>query len=237
MTARRSLFLLLLAAGALRAGSIEGRLIPFRQAEVSAQVSSYLTEVLVKEGDEVKAGQVLAQLFGKMEEIEVRRAKALLERKEYEAKGATSLFRDRVIPESQARESRIELELARLSLETAQENLRQRTIVSPIDGVVQARLREAGEAVSTAQALFRIVDLAKVYVLFNVKAEQLPRVAPGQKVSLRLPQVDGAPALTGEVVFVDPKADSDGCFKVKALVAEPGPKVRAGLKVQVELPS
>ncbi|HLO65824.1 MAG TPA: efflux RND transporter periplasmic adaptor subunit [Holophaga sp.] len=236
MALRRTL-LLILAAGTLRAGSLEGRVAPFRQAEVSAQVSSYLVEIKVKEGDEVKAGQVLAQLFGKLEELEVQRAKALLERKEFEAKGATSLFRDRVIPESQARESRIELELARLRLEGAQEQLRLRTIVAPIDGVVQARLRETGEAVGTAQPLFRIVDLSKAYVLFTVKPEQLTKVAPGQKVSLKLPQVDGGSILSGEVVFVDPRADSDGNFRVKVLVAEPGNHVRAGLKALVELPS
>lgn len=236
MSLSRTLFLIL-AAGTLQAGSLEGRVAPFRQAEVSAQVSSYLVEIKVKEGDEVKAGQVLAQLFGKLEELEVQRAKALLERKEYEAKGATSLFRDRVIPESQARESRIELELARLRLEGAQEQLRLRTIVAPIDGVVQARLRETGEAVGTAQPLFRIVDLSKAFVVFTVKPEQLPRVALGQKVGLKLPQLDGGSSLAGEVVFVDPKADSDGNFRVKVLVTEPGSHMRAGLKALVDLPS
>lgn len=148
----RFLSLLLSGQVALFAGglALEGQVLPYRQVEVSAPVSSRIVDMRVKEGETVKAGQPLALLYGKLEELEMQRAKALLERREFEAKGAKRLYDSKIIPEARALESRIDLELARLQYETAAEQVRLRTIVAPMDGIVVERYRDEGEAVSGA---------------------------------------------------------------------------------------
>ena len=94
---------------------VEGLILPIRQSEVCAPVASRILELKVGEGEVVKAGQTLALLDGKLEELEMRRAKVLLERREFEARSTQRLFDSKIIPEAKALESRIELELARLS--------------------------------------------------------------------------------------------------------------------------
>ena len=145
---------LLLGSGPARAAlPVEGLVLPFRQVEVAAPVSSRITDMKVKEGEAVKEGQSLALLYGRLEELEAQRAKVLLERREFEAKGARRLYESRVIPEARALEARIDLDLARLQYETAVEQVRLRTILAPMDGIVVMRAHDAGEAVSTAQPL------------------------------------------------------------------------------------
>jgi len=235
----RRLFLLasVLVFGPLQAasgGPVEGLVLPFRQVEVSAPVSSRLTDIKVKEGDMVKEGQPLAVLYGRLEELEMQRAKALLERREFEAKSAKRLFDNKIIPEAKALESRIDCDLARLQYETAAEQVRLRTVLSPLDGVVVARSREAGETVSTGQPLFRILDLSKVVVQFSVRSKALAILAPGQKVRVSLPQLADLAALEGEVALVDPCADADGRVRVRVVVENAHHKIRSGLKAQVE---
>jgi RND family efflux transporter MFP subunit len=227
--------MLLLTALAGAAEPIEGLVAPFRQAEVSAAVSAFITDMKVREGEAVKAGQSLAILYGKLEELEVERARMQLERRQYEAKGTRKLFDSRIIPETQAQDSKFELELARLNLETATENLRLRTIVSPIDGVVVERCRDQGEAVASFQPLFRILDLSKVLVTCSLPPEQVEGLAQGRKVTVRAEQLAGAPAFPGEVVLVDPRADALGRFRMKVLVDNPDRRLRVGLKARVEL--
>jgi len=217
---------------ALTGSPVEGVVQPFRQVELSSPVASRILEMKVKEGDAVKAGQPLAQLYGRLEELEMQRTKALLERREYEAKGARSLFDNKVIPETQARESGIELELARLRYETAAEEFRLRTILSPIDGLVTRSYREVGEAVSAVQPVFRILDLSKVLIQCSLKAEDLPRLALGQKLAVRIMDE----TYEGEVTLVAPQADPEGLFRVKVQVENPGARIRAGLKALVSLP-
>jgi RND family efflux transporter MFP subunit len=233
----RSLFLATLVLGqvlVLSAAPVEGTTLPFRQVEVSPAVSSRILELKVKEGDVVKEGQPLAVLYGRLEELEMQRAKALLERREFEAKGAKRLYESKIIPESKALETRIDLDLARLQYETAAEQVRLRTVVAPIDGVVVARNHEVGEAVAIAQPLFRLVDLSRVVVQIAVEPEQLKAFHLGAKVRVRFRPSNGGSEVQGLVVLVDPCADAAGKVRVKVQVENTDGKIRTGLKAWVE---
>lgn len=234
----RFLSLLLSGQVALSAGglALEGRVLPYRQVEVSAPVSSRIVDMRVKEGEVVKAGQPLALLYGKLEELEMQRAKALLERREFEAKGAKRLYDSKIIPEARALESRIDLELARLQYETAAEQVRLRTIVAPMDGIVVERYRDAGEAVSGAQPMFRLMDLSRVVVQCAVGPTALAAFTPGRKVRVVLLEPEGTASAEGEVSLVDPCADAAGKIRVKVVVPNPEGRFRAGLRAQVLVP-
>lgn len=240
MPLRSLLILTLLASGAVPASAgtpVEGLVQPIRQVDVSAPVSSRIVALKVAEGEAVQEGQTLALLYGRLEELEMQRAKALLERREFEAKGARRLYDSRIIPEAKALESRIELDLARLQYETAAEQVRLRTVLTPLAGVVVARHREVGEAVSAAQPLFRILDLSRVVVLCAVDPKALAGLAAGQKARVTLPQMPEAGTLEGEVALVDPCADGAGLVRVKVVVENPERRIRSGLRALVELPA
>jgi len=224
------------SVAAFAGGSVEGQILPCRQAEVCAPVSGRILDLKVKEGDAVRRDQPLALLYGKLEELEMQRAKALLERREFEAKGAKRLFENRIIPESKAMESRIELDLARIQYEIAAEQVRLRTILSPMDGVVVARSREVGETIATAQPLFRILDLSQVVVQVAVAPMALAGLAVGQKVRVSLPHIEKSPVVEGQVILVGPCADADGRVRVRVLVDNPEGRIRPWLKAMVELP-
>ena len=218
------------------AGPLEGLVVPFRQVDLSAPVASFIQELKVKEGETVKAGQPLLQLYGKLEELEMKRAKAQLDRREYEARGVKTLYDSKILPEARSMDARADLEVARLNYETAAEQFRLRTLLSPIDGTVAERFRETGEAVAPGQPIFRIVDLSRIIIVCALKADRLGKLAVGQKLVVHLPQADTEPPLQAEVVFIEPRADAAGLFKVKLLADNPEQRIRAGLRAQVELP-
>ena len=228
---------LILCAGPVCAAlPVEGLVLPFRQVEVAAPVSSRITEMKVREGEAVKEGQALALLYGRLEELEAQRAKVLLERREFEAKGARKLYESRVIPEARALEARIDLDLARLQYETAAEQVRLRTILAPMDGIVVMRAHETGETVSSAQPLFRILDLSKVVVQVEVEPRQLAVLLPGHRVRVSFPLAAQPLLAEGEVILVDPCAGAGGRVRVKVLVENPERRIRSGVKAVVELP-
>ena len=213
---------------------VEGLVLPFRQAEICAAVSGRLLDLKAAEGQAVTEGQVLAVLDGRLEELEMQRAKVLVERREFEAKGAKKLYDSKIIPEAKALESRIELDLARLHYETAAQQVKLRTVVSPMAGVVALRTHEAGETVASGQPLFRILDLSKVVVQCAVTPEVLGTLHPGQKVRVRLPAAAGD--CEGEVLLVAACADAEGKVGVRVVVENPERRIRPGLKAQVLLP-
>jgi multidrug resistance efflux pump len=130
---------------------------------------------------------------------------------------------------------RIEFEMARLQFETASENLKLRTLTAPFDGLIVERYRDLGETVSTAQKVFRLVDLSKVYIKCLARPDRVSHIPVGQKVSVHFPQMESAGTYPAEVVLIDPCADSSGLLRMKLLVVNPEGRIHSGLKALVDL--
>lgn len=225
-----------LVATAVHASSqVDGVVLPFHEVDVSAQATGPIVELKVKEGEVVKAGQPLARIYSRLEELEVERAKAQLERHEFDARGAKRLFDSKIIPENRALELRIDFELARLQFETATEQLKLHTLMAPLDGLVVERYHDLGETVSNTQKVFRIVDVSKVYVRCLLRPERAAHLTPGHKLTVRFPQFDPAAAFPAEVVLVDPCADAAGLLRAKLILDNPGGRIHAGFKALVDL--
>ena len=147
-----------------------------RQATVSAQITGTLTEVLVDEGDRVKAGQVLARLENTAQkaslaqsEAQLRAAQALyvqskaqlrqdyrdlVRNEELETRHLVSiqaLETARTLVEtqvSQVESQRRQVELAQANLKGAQVAFDQTTVRAPFSGVVIAQPASEGEITS-----------------------------------------------------------------------------------------
>jgi RND family efflux transporter MFP subunit len=151
-----------------------------RQATVSAQITGTLTEVLIEEGDHVKAGQVLARLDDTSQraavaqaEAQWRSAQALLT--QYEAqlaqdqrdvKRLEDLVDRKLVSQQQVEQARTLVEtqtaqvqgqhklidLAAASVRSARVQLDYCTVHSPFTGVVIAKAAQVGEIVSPFSA-------------------------------------------------------------------------------------
>lgn len=238
---RSSVFTLFLLCGIPAAPAADrqpydGLVLPFKEVVVSSPVQSTITAIPVKEGDRVSAGQVMAELFSKIEELDMLRAKAAVEKKEFDFKGSKNLYNEKIISEDEALKNKIELEQARLDLEIATEAFRLRTVRAPVAGIVVEKLREAGEAVTPAQPMFRIVDINQVYVQFYVRAEDLSMIRVGDRMNVRCPVLDAKRVFTGTVDFIDPRVDAgSGLLRVKVLLANAEGEIKAGVRAEVTL--
>ena len=225
-----------LAAAPAGDRSFDGIILPFKEIVVSSPVESSIDGMFVKEGDRVEAGQTMAHLYAKIQELDMLRAKADLEKKEFEFKGAKNLYADKIISEDEALKNKIEQQLSQLQYEMALETFRQRAILAPIAGIVVEKLRELGESVTPAQPMFRIVDISEVYAQFFIRAEDLPLIHIGDTVSVRCPSLDPGRASSGKVVFVDPRVDAaSGLMRVKVLLPNPDGWIKSGVQAEVSL--
>ncbi len=230
------------AAPALRADTATGRtfdglVLPFENVVVSSPVQTTIVSIAVKEGDPVVAGQLLSHLYARLEELDMLRAKADLDKKEFDARSSKSLYAQKVISEDEALKNRSEVEGARLVAQMAEETFRQRTITAPIAGIVVEKMREVGETVSPAEPLFRIVDISKVYVQFYIKAEELPLIHLHAPMLVRVPVLDANRVYSGTVDFVDPRVDAaSGLMRVKIIVENTDASIKAGVRAEVSFP-
>lgn len=226
------LSLLCAAWGAVAsAQEIQGLVLPLKQVSVASPVLQEVVDgVLVEEGDTVKQGQIVVQLRAEKESLEVELGKKIVEQREFTAKGAEALAKDKMMSREAVLEKRTELDLARIKLATATVLLTEKTIRSPLNGVVVKKYKEAGESVDRAEKLLDIIDLSQVYVQFFLDPKFMTVIKIEQPVIVRFP-VPGSAELEGKVSFVDPRIDAtSGLFRVKVLVDNPKGAIKPGMR-------
>lgn len=80
------------------------------------------------------------------------------------------------------------------------------TLTAPIDGVVTQRKVTIGKLVGSEEVLLEIVDTSSMWADVEVAESDLPAVAVGQKVSLRLDGL-GEREFAGAITYVAPSVD------------------------------
>lgn len=228
----RAIVLIATAAAPLaHAQETQGLVLPLKQVSVASPVLQEVVEaVLVEEGDVVQEGQVIVQLRAEKEALEVEQAKKLIEARVFTAKGAETLFKEKMGSKEQALEKGVELDLAKIQLAAAELRLREKTVRAPLNGTVVKKHKEAGESVERVEKLIDIVNIDQVFVQFYLDPKFMATVQADAPIDVRFP-VSGNALVSGKVSFIDPRIDAgSGLFRVKVLIDNPGHKIKAGMR-------
>jgi len=232
---------------------------PSKTIEVGTAVAGVLESVLVDRADRIVAGQVLASLDSRVEranleiarfrattDTEVKLREAAMEIDQRTQRRLSSLAaqkiaskqdRDRALRDARlstfrARQAKDDRHLSGLELLRAEASLQQRVIRSPIDGVVVARLRNAGEYIDD-QPVLRVVQLDPLHVEAILPMNLFGRIEAGMTASV-LPEFHGKP-YEAKVSVIDPMGDaSSGTFGVRLVMSNPEGAIPAGLKCRVQ---
>ncbi|MCA9059207.1 MAG: efflux RND transporter periplasmic adaptor subunit [Planctomycetaceae bacterium] len=238
----------------------EARLIeaftePYRDIAIAASEMGTLDRVMIKEGDVVSEGDIIAGLddavlkasldvarAGRDSQGPLRTATADLEMKRRELEKlqelrsrdhATQQEVDRVQAEVEIAQARVqsvreELEIKGLEFRRIEAQLEQRLVRSPIGGVISEVKRDAGEFVSPSEpTIARIVQLDPLLVVFSVPLDKRNRVAKDQTIEMRLGLTQER--VEGHVEYVSPTADeSNTSVRVKVRLANPNGQWHSG---------
>lgn len=236
---KRYLLPLLLSAAlpAARADEVQGLVLPLKQVSISSPVlQDNIKDIEVDEGDQVKQGAVLAHLLNDREQLEVQRCEILIKRAEFEYKGMKALAEEKDASQDAELEKETDLEAARVQYALARTALEEKTIKSPMAGIVVKRYKEPGESIDRTEKLFDIVNIDQVYVQFYLDPSFIEKLAVGDKVPVRFPAFRNPnQQFDASVAFIDPRIDAaSGLFRVKLLVDNPNHDIKAGMRGEAD---
>lgn len=233
---------------------------PMVVAEVGSPVQGVIEELLVDRSDTVKRGQPVAQLKSTVEQAQFNQAKARsamvseINAREADLKLARTnmeriknLFEQSMIPMQQRDETVAELNVAEAALSQALANFRlqkhelsraealldQRTIRSPIDGVVVQQTAFPGEFVYENPVL-TIAQLDPLRIEVVLPARMFGQFSPGD-TALVYPEIGAQEPLLAEVMVVDRLLDTrSGTYGVRLTLANPELTIPSGQKCRLE---
>jgi RND family efflux transporter MFP subunit len=176
--------------------AITGDLRPIERIEVRSRLEGDVLTVLVREGQRVGAGQLLARFESVEQEAAQQSAEAdrvaantEVQTAQWDLEQARELFREGAIPERDLRAAEQAAVSARARLAAAQSRLRSANmalndtrVVAPVAGVIEARTVSPGERVNRSAPLFTLVRSEVLELAAAVPAVQASEVRVGQTI-------------------------------------------------------
>jgi membrane fusion protein, macrolide-specific efflux system len=213
-----------------------GTLNALKTVEVGAQVSGQLKKLHVVLGDQVKKGQLLAEIDPVLQQNSLRDAEASLENVKAQKRSKQALLQQyelaykrqkQMVDQDAAASADLEsaqaqldgtradlaaldaqINKAKISVDTAKANLDYTRIVAPMEGVVISIVTEEGQTVVSAQSAPTILKLANLDTI-TVKAQ--------------ISEADVTRTRPGQSVYFTILGDADTRYYSTLRAIEPGP--------------
>jgi len=214
-----------------------GTLQAAQQVSVGAQVSGQVKNISVKLGDDVKKGQLIAQIDSTTQQITLKNNQAAvanleaqklvnqanLELAQVQADRMKVLLHDQAVSKTEADTATstlkvskaniaaidAQIEQAQLQVNNAQEYLGYTRITAPMDGTVVAIVTEQGQTVNANQTAPTIIKLAKLDTL-TVRAQ--------------ISEADVVKVKSGQTVYFTILGNPDKRYYAKLRSIEPAPE-------------
>jgi RND family efflux transporter MFP subunit len=228
--------------------ALSGSLRAVQQAIVKARLAADVREVVVREGEAVKAGQVLVRMDTTEYQARVEQARgnlnAALAQRDIANKtrdNNRALLEKGFISRnafdnaaSQLAVAEANVEAARGALDQVKKLLNDTVIRAPITGLIASRSVQPGEKVSPDNRLLEIVNLDLMEMEASVPTNDIARVVVGQQVRLR---IEGLPdAFSGRVTRINPATQPGSrSILVYVQIANPQHILRVGMFAEAQL--
>ena len=216
-----------------------GRAASLRSAPLHSEVQGSVDAVPVSEGDQVRAGQLLARVDPTLYEIREQRAEASVRRAR--AEYADRVLFDEQLPDSarlaRAEQARIRVGLPEqeAALAEAQYELAKTRIVAPFAGRVANLGVAQGSRVNAGDSIATIIDLSQIDIDTGVLHSELPLIEVGREATATFPALRGE-VFHGEVVSVNPLIDPETqTARVTVRLSNPEARIVPGMPGSVRI--
>jgi RND family efflux transporter MFP subunit len=171
----------------------------------------------------------LRRKYGRLDELHNRSVSSLADLQQAEA--------ETEVAEQQLKEARLTLEMAQLEVRHVEEILKQRTLLSPIDGVVVERLLLPGEYRNEQSPILTLAKIDELRVEVFVPTARFGEIGVGRQAEV-WPEAPIGASFVASVTVVDRVVDAaSGTFGVRLALPNPDLRLPAGIRCKVQFES
>ncbi len=176
------------------------------EVNVSPEASGKILDILVKEGQRVQRGQVLAKLNTDMLDRSIEELKISMELAKTTFERQKNLWDQKIGSEIQYLQAKSNKESMDRRLASMEAQLDMAEVIAPVDGVVDVIYQKKGEIASPQMPFAKVVNIDKLKVYGDVAETYLTKIKKGDQVSINFPALDLNTEATIYTIgnFIDP---------------------------------
>ncbi len=208
---------------------IQGNVQTKENIVIYPEYAGVLTKVLVKEGQFVNKGEMLAKIddgglnqqLSQME-TQLALAKTTFERQE-------RLWKDKIGSEIQFLQAKANYEAQQKAVNQMKEQLAKTTITAPFSGVIDDVMSEQGQVVSPGMnQLFRIINLKDMFIEAEIPENYITNIRTGSQVNVYFPVLNDTVTSTIRQVsnYINP---NNRTFKIEIAITNENKMVKPNM--------
>ena len=186
-----------------------GSLRSFQGVMLRPEVGGRVSQVLFKDGQKVKKGQILVQFDDQLPAAQLAQAKAELSIAQANHTRNQELVSQNFISKRSLDESDAALQVAQAKLALAQATLQRLKVLAPFDGTAGLRQINVGDYLKDGTDMVNVEDIEAVLLDFRLAERFQAKIKPGQKAQVSMDALPGR-KFTAIIQAIDPLIDANG---------------------------
>jgi membrane fusion protein, multidrug efflux system len=204
-----------------------------KRVAMATRVGGIITKLPVKQGDRVKAGDLILSIDAEEKKSMVKTAEQTLAQRKAEAEASQSLAKRGNLPKLQLDAARSALSTAQSQLDAAKAELERLEIIAPYDGVLDKVDVQLGSSVQQGAPVATLLALDPIIAVGEISERSLGSVKIGGRAQVRL--VDGRMA-DGTIRYISKEANAQTrTYRVEVAIANADLSIPAGMTAEVML--
>lgn len=172
---------------------------------ISNRLAGYVTDVLVKKGDHVSAGQTLIKIDDRSLQASLIKAQALVNQRLLELEGVQRLTDQKLASKVSVATAEAALASAKAELTELKIDLENSQITAPFSAVINDFSIKSGQWLNTSDPVATLVDVSPMKVAVQLPQRYHSTIQTGTPVEVT---IQGLPSQSGRVSYVSRVADS-----------------------------
>jgi membrane fusion protein (multidrug efflux system) len=213
---------------------VQGTVKADKTIELHAEMGGTVSAILVKEGQKVTKGQVLATLDSEVIDNSVLQLETQLALATTTFERQARLWKQNIGSEIQYLQAKAQKEGLENSMKSMKAQARKMKIIAPFSGVIDQIFAKTGELTSPQMPFLRLVNLNTVYVESEITETYLKAIKKGTEVLLNFRSIGTTLEASISQVgnFINPNNRS---FKTRIDLENPNNELKANLLADIKI--
>ena len=212
-----------------------GNLRAVNGVQVSPQVAGTVTAINFKQGEDVKKGAVLLQLYADDDIAKLKSLKVAAELAKTTYERDKKQFEVKAVSQQTLDTDAANLKQAAANVAQQQALVDKKTIRAPFDGHLGIREVDLGQYLNAGTAIVPLQSLDPIYLDFFIPQKQLGQIRIGQKVTAHTDTFPGE-SFTGKIVVINSEVDTVTLnVQVRAQLENPHHELLPGMYASVDI--